>query len=77
MYLCDGKSGFAYLIKKINLSYKTKHYLEILGLTEKTLISIFNRKDNGSVVIKVRGTKLALGKNITKYIEIGGTPYEK
>ena len=31
-------------------------------------IEILNRKKNGSLIFKVRGTRLAIGKNISKNI---------
>ena len=45
--------------------------LEALGVNEKTPVAILNRKGSGSVIIKVRGTRLALGRKIAEGIEVG------
>ncbi len=44
--------------------------LEALGLTEKTPVNVLNKKGSGSVIIKVRGTRLALGRQIASGIEV-------
>lgn len=41
-----------------------------IGLIEGTRLKLLNRKRNGSLIIYVRGTRLALGKHITSGIEV-------
>lgn len=72
MILIQGKIGHTYKIKKINLEDAVKRRLEMLGMTEETDISLLNSKRSGSVIIKVRGTRFALGKRFAEGIEIGG-----
>ncbi len=68
MYLCSGKIGGIYNIKDIILPFAIKRRLEALGMTQGTLISILNSKSHGVLIVKVRGTRFALGKNITENI---------
>ena len=44
--------------------------LEALGINEKTEILVLNKKQSGTMIIKVRGTRLALGRRITGGIEV-------
>lgn len=44
--------------------------LEALGVNELTPVTLMNKKGSGTVIIKVRGTRLALGRKISEGIEI-------
>ena len=44
--------------------------LEALGVNEGTPVNILNKKGSGSVIIKVRGTRLALGKRLSEGITV-------
>ena len=44
--------------------------LEALGLNEMTKLQIQNSKRGGAFIIKVRGTRLAIGKRIAQGIEV-------
>ena len=39
-------------------------------MTKETPVSVVNRKGRGILIIKLRGTRFALGYNITKNIEV-------
>ena len=49
---------------------KITRRLEALGVNEQTKIVMMNKKGSGTVIIKVRGTRLALGRRIAEGIEI-------
>jgi ferrous iron transport protein A len=44
--------------------------LEALGVNEGTPVHILNKKGSGSVIIKVRGTRLALGRKLSEGISV-------
>ena len=44
--------------------------LEALGLTTGTQITVLNKKQNGALIVKVRGTRFALGQHIAAGIQI-------
>lgn len=39
-------------------------------MTDKAPVTVLNRKGKGILIIKLRGTRFALGYNITKNIEV-------
>ena len=71
MYLCDGKIGNEYQVKDIDLPVNIEKRLEALGMTRGTSIAVLNSKSRGVLIVKVRGTRFALGRNITKNILVG------
>lgn len=70
MTLYDGEVDNTYEVDSVNVEQGITRRLEALGINEGTNVQILNRKNHGAMVIKVRGTRLALGKSITKKIQI-------
>lgn len=62
MILSSAKKGASYTIEKIELDLRVKRRLQVLGLTHGTKISVLNKKASGPMIIKVRGTRFAIGK---------------
>ncbi len=72
MTLYEGKIGNSYEISGVYVEENITRRLEALGLNAKTMVTILNRKKKGAMIIKVRGTRLAIGKHIAKSIEVKG-----
>ena len=72
MVLSDGKVGKSYSVEKINLPVEMERRLEALGMTAGAIVLVLNSKENGILIIKLRGTRFALGRNITKNILVRG-----
>ena len=70
MLLKDAQIARTYIVENISLPFEMERRLEALGMTQKTPVSVLNRKGKGILIIKLRGTRFALGYNITKNIEI-------
>ncbi len=70
MLLKDAKIGDACVVEDIRLPFEMKRRLEALGMTRGTSVSVINRKGKGILIIKLRGTRFALGFHITKNIEV-------
>ena len=70
MLLKDAQIGQTYVVENIHLPFQLERRLEALGMTRETPVSILNRKGKGILNIKLRGTRFALGYNITKNIEV-------
>lgn len=70
MLLKDATIGQTCIVEKIALPFQMERRLEALGMTDNTPISILNRKGKGILIIRLRGTRFALGYNITKNIEV-------
>lgn len=68
MSLSDGRIGCSYQVEKIDLPVNLEKRLEALGMTCGTSVSVLNSKSRGVLIVKVRGTRFALGRNITKNI---------
>lgn len=70
MTLCDADIGASYEIRGMNLPRATQMRLIALGMTSGTKITVLNTKRSGSVIFHVRGTRLAVGRQIAKEIYI-------
>lgn len=68
MTLDKGSINTAYSIQELKLPTKLKERLEILGMTLGTKVEILNKKGKGTLIIRVRGTRLAIGKDISQNI---------
>lgn len=68
MTLYEGVIEIEYLIKELSVDPIISKRLEALGFNEGTKIVISARKKEGSMIVKIRGTRLALGKHITTHI---------
>ena len=70
MELRQGKIRGTYVIDNISLPLQTEKRLEALRMTQGTPVEVLNRKSGGTMIVRVRGTRFALGKGITKNIEV-------
>lgn len=70
MLLKDAGIGQTCIVERMNLPFQLERRLEALGMTNETSVSVLNRKGDGILIIKLRGTRFALGSNITKSIEV-------
>ena len=68
MLLKDAQVGWTYIVEAIH--FQMERRLEALGMTRQTSISVLNRKGKGILIVKLRGTRFALGYNITKNITV-------
>lgn len=71
MNLCDGSIGGRYKVSYIDLPANMEKRLEALGMTNGTSVTVLNSKNHGVLIVKVRGTRFALGRNITRNILVG------
>lgn len=70
MTLYEGSVSKQYEILGVYAQENITRRLEALGLNDGTVIQVLNRKGKGAMIIKVRGTRLALGRHILEGIEI-------
>lgn len=70
MRLNEGKVGSTYIVKSVAVKEAVTRRLEALGVNEMTSVTILNKKGGGSVIFKVRGTRLAVGKTISDGITV-------
>ena len=70
MLLSDAVMGESYIVEKIRLPFETERRLEALGMTDRTRISVLGRKGRGILIVKLRGSRFALGAAITHNVEV-------
>ena len=70
MTLNFAEIGGAYIIDDMRLPQKTEKRLEALGMTHGTKIQVINTKDRGTMIVKVRGTRFAIGRDISANIDV-------
>ena len=68
MTLGNARIGASYTVNSIELDIATMRRLGALGLTKGTDVKLLNRNHGGSVIIMVRGSRLALGRKIAESI---------
>ena len=62
--------GGRYVVAGVQVDEGITRRLEALGVNEGTRVNILNKKGSGSVIIKVRGTRLALGRRLSEGITV-------
>lgn len=70
MSLFEGIKGINYEIKGLYVEEGITRRLQALGLNDGTVITVLGRKKNGALIIRVRGTRLAIGRHISQGIEV-------
>ena len=70
MTLDQAEIGKTYEVEETDLPLELGIRLEALGMTKGTDIDVTNAKEHGTVIIKLRGTRFALGRGITGHIEV-------
>ena len=68
MTLYEGKTGRKYRVESMETGEEVTRRLQALGLIEGTSLSLLNSKKKGALILYVRGTRLALGKDISSHI---------
>lgn len=70
MKLSAAQIGATYNVDEIHLNENVKRRLQMLGMTNNTEITVLNRKYSGAVIIKMRGTRFALGRKYAEGISL-------
>ena len=70
MTLKQGKNHMTYCVQSIDIELQLERRLQALGLTEGSLITVLNNDKKGSLSVRFRGTRFALGKRIADHIKI-------
>ena len=61
MLLKDIEIGQSCIVEQMKLPFQIERRLQSLGMTSEARLSVLNRKGQGIMIIKLRGTRLALG----------------
>ncbi len=68
MTLKDAQNGEKYIVEKSMLKQPAKQRLEAMGLIEGTRVRKINQALDGSIIFMVRGTRLAIGKELAEFV---------
>ena len=70
MTLREGKINRTYIVEDVMLEDKLMVRLQALGMIPGTQVEIINQKSNDSLMIKVRGTRFAIGRQIADGVNV-------
>lgn len=70
MTLSEGIPGKTYMVECTRLNEKAGRRLEALGLIHGTRVEVLNKKKRGAMIFRARGTRLAVGKEISMGIYV-------
>lgn len=71
MKLREAQTGRVYMVTGMSLPEDLEQRLQALGLTCGTRILVMNKKRHGAMIVKIRGTRFAIGRMLAENIEIG------
>lgn len=68
MKLSEGIKGNRYIVKEIQLDVAVVRRLQTLGMTNGASVKVLNLKKYGPMVVNIRGTRFALGRDFCEAI---------
>lgn len=71
MVVSEGEKGKVYHVESISLEEQIQRRLEMLAMTQGARLEILNKKRGSAIILKVRGTRFAIGRQIADGIAIG------
>jgi len=73
MRLSEAKTGRLYQVQDIRTGEEVRRRLEALGLAGQARVAVLQEKRGGSMILRVRGTRLAVGRFIAGQIQVRET----
>ncbi len=74
MKLSEGRIGKSYKILNFEkLAGSTERRLESLGMTPGTTVDILNNKSYGTIILRLRESRYAIGRTITRHVSVEET----
>lgn len=70
MTILEGTVKHDYIVTDIVINETIMRRLESLGINSGTKLRMMNQKKNGTVIVKVRGTRWAMGRDIAGGIQV-------
>ena len=70
MTLYDGLIKKKYVVESVDLELKTKKRLQDMGITPGVSIKVMSKLGTHAYILKIRGSRVALGSDITKKINV-------
>lgn len=70
MTLAEAKKGQYVKVLSMHESPAIKARLQSLGMMKDTVVQVNEAKRTGTSIVSIRGTRFALGKDLTRKIEV-------
>lgn len=70
MTILEGNIKGNYIVSDVCMEENIMRRLEALGINAGTKLQLMNQKKNGTIIIKVRGTRWAIGRDIAGGIQV-------
>lgn len=70
MNLKEAKEAREYTVVGMELSVETERRLCVLGLTQNSKIFVMNNQKKGTMIVRIRGCRYALGRKIAEHIYV-------
>ncbi len=70
MRLSEVLPGQRRVVAGTGLPRRLERRLEALGMTWGAEVAVLSRKDGGTVILRVRGCRLAVGRTIARGVEV-------
>ena len=66
MKLNQGKITGTYRVIRVEVQQDLKRRLEVLGMTGGTVLEVMNKKSGGTMIVKIRGTRLLWARELRR-----------
>lgn len=70
MKLNELGKGETAMIDAFHLPFEIERRLLALGMTPGTTVNVVDRKGKGVMIVTVRGTRFAMGYNLTRNVDV-------
>nr|WP_130861632.1 FeoA family protein [Bacilliculturomica massiliensis] len=70
MTLAEGNVGQVYTVLNSALPQQVEKRMEALGMTRGSQLRVLHKKNSGTLVILLRGTRFAVGRGLTSNIQV-------
>lgn len=77
MTLDQGRLGMTYSVTEMKLDEKTVLRLQLLGLTDRAEVVLLGKRRGGSVIVRIRGCRYAIGGTIARRLTVERKADEK
>ncbi|MCF0259226.1 MAG: ferrous iron transport protein A [Erysipelotrichaceae bacterium] len=70
MKLNEATENRSLIVKSMDLEPHALERLKVLGMIDNTPVTVLQKKGTGTMIINLRGTRFALGSELSRNIEV-------
>lgn len=68
MTLNAGQANHSYWIEHLDLPPALGQRLEAIGMTKGSAVHVVSNKNRGTMIVKIRGARFAIGRGVTENV---------